>query len=200
MNLSNVCLVLRVHLEYIMARKENDFYPTPAQLTKELLKRVEISGTVFECCAGKSDISKELTLDNRITDVTTNDINYVLDVDYSEDASKQSSWDYYDWLRDWIITNPPFTKAPEIIPLAWDNCIVGIAMLLRLSYLEPAKNRGTWLQEHSQYLTDLIIFGQPRPSFTSDGKVDTATTAWFVWQKKPKLVGTQLHFVTNWKQ
>ena len=181
-------------------RRPNDFYPTDARLTQELLKRVEIFGTVFECCAGDGAIVK--TLQGRFLDINgviSNDVDETRNCAYHFDASSAKEWESFKWNFDWVVTNPPFTQAPEIIPLAWKYSLQGIAMLLRLSYLEPAKNRGTWLQEHSQYLTDLIIFGQPRPSFTGNG-VDTATTAWFVWQKKPKTQGTQLHFVTDWKE
>ena len=178
-----------------MVRRKNDFYPTPAQLTKELLKRVNISGTVFECCVGDWAIAKELNLTwgtntSGIIEVFTNDIDCKFNCDFTENATYASNWKKHKWQFDWTVTNPPFICASDIIPLAWNNSRIGIAFLLRLSYLEPAKNRGAWLQEHSQYLTDLIIFGQPRPSFTNNSKVDTATTAWFVWQKKPKQSGT----------
>lgn len=179
-------------------RRQNDFYPTPAQLTKELLKRVEIAGTVFECCVGDGAIAQVFDTCPLIQELWTNDIDPRIPVDLKVDVSLKESWFFIDIYTDWVVTNPPFTKAADIIPLAWEYSLEGVAMLLRLSYLEPAKNRGAWLQEHSKYLTDLIIFGQPRPSFTGNG-VDTATTAWFVWQKEPKQSGTQLHFVTDWK-
>ena len=44
-------------------RQPNDFYPTDARLTQELLKRVEISGTVFECCVGNLAIARELLME-----------------------------------------------------------------------------------------------------------------------------------------
>ncbi|MFB2832927.1 hypothetical protein [Floridanema evergladense] len=190
-------------------RRPNDFYPTPAQLTKELLKRVVISGTVFECCAGDGAIAKELKATHlnslrksKIKKVFTNDIvEHNCDCDFQENATFPENWKDNNWQYDWVITNPPFTRAPDIIPLAWDNCHVGIAMLLRLTYLEPAGNRGEWLQENSKYLTDLIIFGQPRPSFTENGSTDHCTTAWFIWQKAPSIQsGTKLHFVYDWKK
>ncbi|HEY9824878.1 MAG TPA: hypothetical protein V6D19_05480 [Stenomitos sp.] len=184
-----------------MARRENDFYPTPAQLTKELLKRVEISGTVFECCAGDGAIAKELEENCLITKVITNDIDSNRKCDLNADASLSIYWNKYFGSCDWVVTNPPYKDvAPRIVPLAFEHCRIGIAMLLRLSYLEPCTNRGDWLEKHKKFMTDIIIFGQPRPSFTNNGKVDTSTTCWIVWQKKPKHFGTEFHFVTNWKQ
>lgn len=192
-----------------MARRELDFYPTPAKLTQELLKRVDISGTIFECCAGDGAIAEAFTENPKWEEITTNDIIYTptkkIILDYKADATDPENWHQFEWQFDWIITNPPFTDAHIILPLAWNNCKVGMAMLLRLTYLEPTLNRGEWLQENSKYLTNLIIFGQPRPSFTADGKVDSCTTAWFVWRKEPQsapwnMPGTQIHFVYDWKQ
>jgi hypothetical protein len=52
-------------------------------------------------------------------------------------------------------------------------------MFLRLSYLEPVRNRGAWLAAHPP--TGLIVL--PRISFTGDGQTDTVTCAWMVWDK-----------------
>jgi hypothetical protein len=41
-------------------RHKDDFYETPGKLTRELLNRVDISGTIFEPCAGSSAITKVL--------------------------------------------------------------------------------------------------------------------------------------------
>lgn len=46
-----------------MTRRLNNFYPTPAWATRELMKRVPIIGTILEPCAGQMDISKELDTD-----------------------------------------------------------------------------------------------------------------------------------------
>lgn len=60
--------------------------------------------------------------------------------------------------------------------------IVGVAMLLRLSYLEPTKDRGHWLNDHPP--TQMIVL--PRISFTGDGKTDSVTCAWMIWHKQGK--------------
>ena len=46
----------------------------------------------------------------------------------------------------------------------------------------------------------LIVFSQPRPSFTGNGRTDSTTTAWLVWQKDHNLEqGAKLVYATNWR-
>lgn len=82
---------------------------------------------------------------------------------------------------DWVITNPPFSDAFEIIRHAVDVARVGVAALLRVTWLEPprdrAKARGLWLAEHPPKW-ELVM---ERFSFDGSGSVDSAPAAWFVW-------------------
>jgi hypothetical protein len=55
-------------------------------------------------------------------------------------------------------------------------------MLLRLSFLEPTRERGPWLAANPP---DLVIV-LPRISFTGDGKTDSVTCAWMIWDKDIK--------------
>jgi hypothetical protein len=99
------------------------------------------------------------------------------------DAADELSWKFWTaegaMSYDWIVNNPPFSCAPQIIPLAFQHARVGIAMLLRLSFLEPVENRGTWLNQYPP--THLIVL--PRISFTGNRKTDSVTCAWMVWRK-----------------
>lgn len=156
-------------------RRPNDFYPTPGWATHELLRHVDVGGAVLECCAG--DLAIAANLPERCS-VMTNDIDTARNCHMSFDASKP--WPLVKGAVDWVITNPPFAFAPAIVPLAYEHATIGIAMLLRLSYLEPVENRGAWLNEHPP--TELIVL--PRISFTGDGKTDNVTCAWFVWDKQ----------------
>lgn len=163
-------------------RRNLDQYFTPAHATHELQRRVRIEGSVLECCSGDGGISKALVLQTG-EPIITNDIDDALAADFHFDATKPDEWLVK---TDWIVSNPPFNCAPQIIPLAYVNAAVGIAMLLRLSYLEPcesrvvASRRGKWLQQHPP--TQLIVL--PRISFTGNGKTDNVTCAWFVWDKR----------------
>lgn len=161
-----------------MARRPNDFYPTPKWATRELLRHVNIGLDVLECCAGDGAIADVLETINGAEYVHRNDIdNRMPKLNYSFDATDRNTWVGFP---DWVVTNPPFSCAPEIIPIAYDRSRLGIAMLLRLSFLEPVENRGAWLNGHPP--TTLIVL--PRISFTGDGKTDNVTCAWMVWDKR----------------
>ena len=201
-------------------RRKLDLYETDGLLTRHLLRRVNIRGRIVEPAAGPGAIARVFLG----YEVITNDIDPQHPTHFHGDATDpfHPMWNKpfgeAQWVKDeselvpperqkrfqpdWVIANPPFNEAHNILPLAYSAAQVGVAFLLRLSYLEPCGNRGAWLQAHAPYMTNLIIFGQPRPSFTGNGRTDNVTTAWMVW-RKPHLVplenSTKMDFVPNWK-
>lgn len=128
----------------------------------------------MECCNGDGGISKNL---HSPLAIWTNDIDIYLKADFHHDVTLP--WNFPQQY-DWIVSNPPFNVASQIIPRAWDAAVVGIAMLLRLSYLEPCLDRDQWLESFPP--TKLIVL--PRISFTGNGKTDNVTCAWMVWDKR----------------
>ena len=158
-------------------RRKNDFYPTASWLTEVLLELYpSIGGTIFECCSGDLDMARVLGTISSVT-VVTNDIDETKPAMFHVDATKSA---YYKWDFDWIVTNPPFNRAMEILQVSYDHAKVGVAMLLRLSFLEPTKNRSDWLSTHPP--TYMIVL--PRHSFTGDGNTDSVTAAWMIWDKR----------------
>lgn len=188
-------------------RQALDLYPTHRDLTLALLERVAISGRVAEPAAGPGDMARVLLAHPGITAVTTNDIDPQWSTDFTGDAGNPGA---AVWKRpyDWVVTNPPFSVAPSILRIAYECAGVGVAFLLRLSFAEPAGNRagnrGDWLAEHADQLRHVLVFGQPRPSFTPGGGTDSVTTAWFVWQKGwswARLgIAPPFQFVMGWKR
>jgi hypothetical protein len=146
-----------------------------------------------------------------VTAVYTNDIDERFDTNWHEDATDPLSpmWDIHP---DWVITNPPFTLAPDILPNALASCKVGVAFLLRLSYMEPAGDRGDWLQAHAdQQIMQAAL--NPRPNFRAgeinpkNGKpygTDNVTVAWFVWRKNWSWdrwgITLPFQFITDWRK
>lgn len=76
---------------------------------------------------------------------------------------------------DLIITNPPYSKAREIIEHALKFEGADVVMLLRLNFLASAK-RAPWLQGN---MPDVYVLPN-RPDFTGGGG-DSIDYAWFVW-------------------
>jgi hypothetical protein len=80
---------------------------------------------------------------------------------------------------DLILTNPPFNLAMDFVFRALQEVTARgttVAMLLRLAFLASA----TRAPFHIANPSDVFVLAK-RPSFTEDGKSDSADYAWFIW-------------------
>lgn len=172
-------------------RRALDLYTTDSRVTDLMLAQVNVSGRVLEPCAGPGRMAGVLAAQPNIDQVFTSDINDVYATDLLGDATQAAAPCYLIPGIDWVITNPPFKLAHLILPHAYRVATVGVAFLLRLTYAEPAKGRGLWLQAHAdQQVAQITV--NPRPRFRA-GEInpktgreyggDFATVAWFVWLK-----------------
>ena len=187
-------------------RRENDQYFTPKGLTRSLLRHVPtLAGArVLEPSAGMGHISNILKSDFNCR-VLTNDIDATMPCDYHMDATGEPFWELmestsqFDPMRKrWVVTNPPYKQAAEILDGAIESGFEGMAMLLRLSFLEPTRSRAELLRDLEPMLSHLIVFS-PRPSFTENGRSDSVTSCWFVWQWD-NVGGTRVINCTDWKE
>lgn len=181
----------------MIKRIDKDFYETPIALTNILRSFVEIDDKeiIFEPCAG------ELAIASCFSRVITNDLDTSKTTDYHFDAAQADMWPL-DLSYDWVVTNPPYNVAEKIIPECFKRAQVGVAALLRLSYLEPTRGRGDWLKMAASHLTNLIVFN-PRPRYRPDVRgTDSVTSAWFVWKRYRRTderYATYVQFVTDWR-
>jgi hypothetical protein len=167
-------------------RVRNDFYETPHWQIEALLERVKPSGTIFEPCCGDGAISNFLSdycVEN--IEVLTNDIELTRKADTHFDARDIHGWNnfcigYRNKIRNkinWTITNPPFTAAFEILVNAYAHSNY-VALLLRLSFLEPTREREKFLST----IPPKRVIILPRWKYNPDSKgTDSVTTAWMVW-------------------
>lgn len=173
-----------------MTRRPHDAYYTPGHAVDALKKHWDgwkRADYLIEPCVGGGDI---LHAFDEVENWVTADIDRTVGADLVRDMTRQESWDSLlpcHWFEDTgpqllsngvVITNPPFSSAFEIISLAVQNT-KAVAALLRLFFLEPTQKRGPWLEKNPP---DLVIV-LPRISFTGDGKTDSVTCAWMVWDK-----------------
>lgn len=162
-------------------RRKHDFYPTPGWATQALLQHYpHICGRILEPCAGDGHISKEMLAAipewDDVSSVWVNDI----DPERTHAGDGMDARDpklYEKRQPDWVISNPPFNVAMEILKVAHQHATHGVAFLLRLSFMEPTYDRGPWLNENPP--NKVIVL--PRISFTNDGNTDMVTCAWFIW-------------------
>ncbi len=163
-----------------MVRRKNDAYYSAEWMTHFLLERTPypIRGYALEPCCGEGAISNALK--KRGFTVTTADINPVCNPDMVMNYL-ETDLGYLPF--DWVITNPPFSLAYPMLLKAMCEARVGVAFLLRLSFVEPTEQRGDWLEENPP--TGRITL--PRYSFTGDGRSDNVTAEWLVWFKDRSL-------------
>lgn len=170
-----------------MSRVEFDYYPTPRWMTDLLLDRLELWAPaldrplrILEPCAGQGNIVHAICDRYPGSDVYSNDLDPRHDTFSHEDATRPEFWGRFGTVPPhWIITNPPFSAAMDILRHALEFAEVGVAMLLRLSFAEPTEDRGQWLAAHP--ITRLYVL--PRYSFRQNGSTDSVTSAWFVWSR-----------------
>lgn len=158
-------------------RSRKDFYETPIWQAQALRKRVTISGTVIECCSGDGSLTSQF----KDCHVVTNDIDREREATFYLDATLPSSWATFGVQHDWVCTNPPFNCAMDILKLAHSHANVGVALLLRLSFMEPTKERSDWLSLNPPQQQIIL----PRWKYDPNSKgTDSVTTAWFVWYRQ----------------
>ena len=200
-------------------RRENDFYETAPWQTRALLDwhpSIKNAARILEPCVGEYAIAKVLRqfCGREESDpptcrfeLVTNDLDTRRRADLHMDAAGPGFWDLldvrYDQAHDgtdragaidWMVTNPPFNVAFDILRHArFKRPNMNVAMLLRRSFLEPTEDRGYWLQRNPPQRAIVL----PRYSYTSrrenvsdllgekevviPGGNDSLTCEWLLW-------------------
>lgn len=180
------------------ARRQDDFYRTPRWMTEALLRRLRLhfNWTLFEPAAGDGAIVTPLRA--RGYRVVTNDLvtrpPFRLDSE-GGDARLEHVWRAAQFTfgpLDVSVSNLPFDVAFPIVQRALEFSEQGIAMLLRISFVEPTDDRGPWLALHPP--ARVIVL--PRYSFRGVGS-DMATCAWFVWNIGAEIATPGVDVVTK---
>jgi hypothetical protein len=166
---------------------------------------------VIEPAAGAGDIASVIREGHvRVgtqPSVLTNDLDPACECDYALDATLAETWDAWPE-PDWTVGNPPFDRALAIVEHAIRRSTCGVAMLLRLSFLEPTTEGSSakTLREEDVLLPGFeraartippnppraefwrrhpatLLLPTSRISFTGDGSTDSVTTGWVIWRR-----------------
>jgi hypothetical protein len=116
-----------------------------------------------------------------------NDLDSRWAADCHKDATDETLWQSHEF--DWVVSNPPFTPAIEIITLALKYAKVGVAMHLRASIHEVLKTgiRRTWMAKHTpNEIMWLPRFAYQRSKMTGKWTTDRVCACWVIWLKDPE--------------
>jgi len=172
-------------------RHDFDFYETPSWQTRALLRRVPLPlrGSIWEPCCGEGAIARVLQTDGGVAParLVLTDLVARLPGVIPNDMTAPTNW---ATMRQTygppaaVITNPGFRASQALVPLAWAATVPSgglLAVLLRLSWLEPTDGRQAFLAAHPP--TGLIVL--PRTAYRTGTSTDSVTTAWMVWSQSP---------------
>ena len=156
-------------------RRKSDFYETPYSLTKLLLEKEKMVGSILEPAVGGGAIGKVLN------DYQYKYIGYDIENDFLKQTQKY----------DTIITNPPYSLSAEFILKAKENARKKIIFLLPLSYLHGEKRYNEiWLDKDFPLARIYVFTRYPLlgEKLRQDGKHNTGMMvyAWYVWEKDYK--------------
>lgn len=177
-------------------REDRDHYPTPRWCTLALLRYwarwvwAPREPMVLDPACGEGAILEAVR--SEIPEASTRGVE--LDTGRAEAACArrlevvQGDGLEIEWgSPDLVIGNPPYSLATEF---AWKTAEWASeeprragALLLRLSFLEPASGRAVLFE---RYRPDVLILPR-RPAFDGRG-TDSITSAWFCWPGEGRLV------------
>jgi len=143
----------------------------PADFNGQLLEQVKESG---------------------LTDIVTNTL--------ENNIQDKTWWETQRGKVDWVIAVTQGLKeyTPWIVEYGLDVATQGVCILDRITFLEPVRNRETFLKSAS--LVNLKILS-PRPAFRADGKQlkDSVTSGWFFFKKQEqRFTGTVIDYEVSW--
>jgi hypothetical protein len=167
-----------------------EFYSIPKGVTHALIKHTFIQGTVL--------------VPNDPLGVLTDQLrshNYTVTQNNDKDNLTNPIW----WVNekakghDWVVAST-LGSDPEneyILEYGIQIARCGIAVLDRLSFIEPVAKRRDFLLKNK--LSNMVVLS-PRPKFRALGSTrDSVTACWFVFQRPETWHdGTQVTFGLNW--
>ena len=175
-----------------------EFFPTPPWATRALVHRVfpnlrdlPAGGSAWEPCAGlghMSDVLVEAFDRVRASDVFLYPFegparpairHWIERFDFLDEAAVAAAEPV-----DWIITNPPFTKAARMLGLALAKARIGVAFLMRMQWLEGAQRYAEVFARRGPTVIAPFVERVPMCEGGWDPDGSTATMyAWFVWRR-----------------
>lgn len=169
------------HPEQLPDRRPLDKYRTPEWATGALIESFPKLGAelLIDPCAGDCRMPRQLMAAGRFVQCVTNDIDPTESTHYHGDLADSALWDFGVVESVGCVTNPSFLEATRLALHALEVLSRRrhwfLALLLRSTWLEPAKDR-QWLGR----MPPRAMLVLPRFSFIGGGS-DQAGCHWMLW-------------------
>ncbi len=180
-------------------RKDLDRYWTNPWMTYELIKHVgdHIQGPIWECAAGRGDMSRALSEDTLhniySTDLDMSEFDYDIGPGHEKSFLDETEVPLFNkWPCRSIITNPPYgrmtdkfiRKGLEFMEI--EDGVEFMAMLLR-SEFRSGKSRADMFGDCEHYMGELVLTTRPRWDYGDPNAPENAAPrhnfSWFLWAK-----------------
>lgn len=175
-----------------------DFFPTPPWASRALFKHVLHRGygdrllsemSVLEPACGNGKMA-EVLKDNFAT-VSAADIE---DYGYPSQRGDYLQSDFGE--HDWMITNPPFNRAEEFIHKAIATSRVGVAVLVRLAFLETIGRYNNLFRHNPPTKAAVFVERVPFAKGRLDAKMSSSVaTSWLIWEHEHQSNQTELIWI-----
>lgn len=168
----------------------DSFYVIPKEVPHQLVKHTLVCGSVLVPYDTDGTLTQQLKAHKLQVTTNTNQANLVDPIWWTSEKSKK-----YDWVV--CATMGLGNCAEYVLEYGMQTGTKGIAILDRLSFLEPVSKRRTFLLKYK--LSDMVVLS-PRPKYRATGSTrDSVTSCWFVFQRPENWMdGTYIHYAVNW--
>lgn len=177
-------------------RSPHDFYETPAETTRLLLHWLNAQqigiDTALDPAAGNGALLRELECDRYAYEIREECRMALEDITVTTIICDALVGTPVDRTLDLVICNPPYSLAREFVTT---YRYVGrtSAFLLRLGFLASQSRAPWWAEDPPAH----VLVLPSRPSFTGDGKSDSADYAWVVFKGKTPKGYTRLDWLVT---
>lgn len=170
-----------------------DFFPTPPWATRAFMAEIrQVAGglgwisdseSIWEPACGEGHMAAVLAETNPVVASDIFPYGYGAEIDFLELAPRQLVE------PDWVITNPPFNIGLQFIECAMSVARRGVAVLVRLSFLEGGERSGRYEFFKANPPTCLFIHAGRVPMHKGRWEVNGSTATaycWLVWRKNTR--------------
>jgi hypothetical protein len=180
--------------------KALDDYPTPPWSTRAMIKTLrqycwvpslDGSGSCWEPASNRGFMVRPLR--EFFKTVWHSDVHDYGAGAFVDDFLLPSVKDGIALVPDWIITNPPFVMGTEFIQCALDRAQIGVAMLVRSSFLEGKKRYERIFRDLPPQFVMVYVERVPMVSGRCAQDATTATAySWLVWVRESPVTPWQI--------